>query len=205
MSVVGKRVVGLRVVGKSVVGICVVGVSVVGARVVGVCVFGAGVLGVGVASASHAAVSLSVPAEHDRLPIREYPLLHAGVHKLPLARLAVHAPAAPFVGGADASHASALHTAVSDSVPAAQDRLPASVYPLSHVGVHAAPLARLAVHVPAAPFAGAADASHLGMKVGEGVGAAKRTQHTILLRRTHALVFRTSCGCWRGCPRVARC
>ncbi len=50
-----------------------------------------------------------------------YPLLHVGVHELPLARLAVHGPASPFVGAADASHALALHTAVLVvSVPAVQ-------------------------------------------------------------------------------------
>ena len=46
------------------------------------------------------------------VPTTVYPLLHVGVHELPLARLAVHGPASPFVGAADASHALALHTAV---------------------------------------------------------------------------------------------
>ena len=45
------------------------------------------------------------------MPDTVYPVLHVGVHELPLARLAVHGPASPFVGAADASHA-LLHTAV---------------------------------------------------------------------------------------------
>ena len=50
--------------------------------------------------------------------------------------------------------AAALHTAVVVvSVPAVHVLVPASVYPLLHVGVHELPLARLAVHMPAAPFA----------------------------------------------------
>jgi hypothetical protein len=97
---------------------------------------------------------VSVPAVHIRLPVSVYPLLHVGVHELPLGRLAVHVPAAPFVGAADASHGLALHTAVLVvSVPAVHIRLPVSVYPLLHVGVHERPLGRLAVHVPAVPFA----------------------------------------------------
>ncbi len=46
------------------------------------------------------------------MPDTVYPLLHVGVHELPLARLAVHGVATPKVGAADASHALALHTAV---------------------------------------------------------------------------------------------
>ena len=46
------------------------------------------------------------------MPDTVYPLLHVGVHELPLARLVVHGLASPFVGAADASHALALHTAV---------------------------------------------------------------------------------------------
>ena len=41
-----------------------------------------------------------------------YPLLQEGVHELPLARLDVHVPKAPFVG-AVSLHGSGLHTAVS--------------------------------------------------------------------------------------------
>ena len=58
-----------------------------------------------------------------------YPLLHVGVHELPLARLPVHGVANPFVGAADASHGLALHTAVSvNSVPNRQVLVPDTVY-----------------------------------------------------------------------------
>ena len=58
-----------------------------------------------------------------------YPLLHVGVHELPLARLAVHGVANPFVGAADASHGLALHTAVLVvSVPNRQVLVPDTVY-----------------------------------------------------------------------------
>ena len=90
-----------------------------------------------------------------------YPLLHVGVHELPLARLAVHGVANPFVGATDASHGLALHTAVLVvSVPAVHVLVPDTVYPLLHVGVHELPLARLAVHGVATPNVGAVDASH---------------------------------------------
>ena len=46
------------------------------------------------------------------MPNTVYPLLHVGVHELPLARLAVHGLASPFAGVAAALHALALHTAV---------------------------------------------------------------------------------------------
>jgi hypothetical protein len=114
----------------------------------------------------HATVlEISAPAVHALVPVRVYPLLHVGVHELPLARLAVQSPASPFVGAADASHASALHTAVlTVSVPAEHDRLPDSVYPALHDGVHEAPLARLPpVHVPRPPFVGAETAQGFGV------------------------------------------
>ncbi len=46
------------------------------------------------------------------MPDTVYPLLHVGVHELPLARLDVHGLASPFAGAVAASHALALHTAV---------------------------------------------------------------------------------------------
>jgi hypothetical protein len=113
------------------------------------------------ALALQANVLLNVPAKHDLLPDAVYPLLHVGVHELPLARLAVQSPSAPFVVAAVASHALALHTAVSVvSVPAAQVLVPETVYPLLHVGVHELPLARLPVHGVASPLVGTAAASH---------------------------------------------
>ena len=70
------------------------------------------------------------------MPDAVYPLLHVGVHELPLVRLDVHGPASPFAGAADASHGLGLHTAVSVRVAPSllQYREPASVYPLLHVG-----------------------------------------------------------------------
>jgi hypothetical protein len=111
--------------------------------------------------APHVALPERLPREHENVPVPEivYPLLHVGVHELPLARLAVHVPSAPLAGAVTAQGL-APHTTVLLSVPAAHDRLPEIVYPLLHVGVHEAPLARLAVHVPATPFVSAADASH---------------------------------------------
>ena len=120
-----------------------------------------------------------------------YPLLHVGVHELPLARLAVHGPASPFVGAGDASHALALHTAVLIvSVPNRQVLVPDTVYPLLHVGVHELPLARLVLHGVATPSGGAADASHASL-------------HTAVLvvsvPAVHVCTFRTSrCGCCEG-------
>jgi hypothetical protein len=107
--------------------------------------------------APHATVSVSVPAEHDRLPDIVYPLLHVGVHELPLARLDAHVPNAPLAGAVNV-HGFALHAAVSVSVPDEHDRLPVTVYPVLHVGVHELPLARTEVHGDATPFDGAADA-----------------------------------------------
>ncbi len=46
------------------------------------------------------------------VPDTVYPLLHVGVHELPLARLDVHGIASPFAGAVAALHALALHTAV---------------------------------------------------------------------------------------------
>ena len=88
-----------------------------------------------------------------------YPLLHVGVHELPLARLDVHGPASPFVGAADASHGLGLHTAVLVRLYLEHDLEPASVYPLLHVGAHELPLGRTEGHGDATPFVIAADAS----------------------------------------------
>ena len=108
-----------------------------------------------------AVLVVSVPAAHVLVPISVYPLLHVGVHELPLARLDVHVPASPFIGAVAASHALALHAAVLVvNVPAEHVLVPDTVYPLLHVGVHELPLASVAVHVPASPFVGAAEASH---------------------------------------------
>jgi hypothetical protein len=109
----------------------------------------------------HVALPDRLPREQESAPVPDivYPLLHVGAHALPLARLDVQVPSAPFAGAVTA-HGLAVHPAVSVNVPAAHDRLPVIVYPLLHVGVHVLPLARLDVHVPAAPLVGASDASH---------------------------------------------
>jgi hypothetical protein len=54
--------------------------------------------------APHTAVSVSAPAEHDRPPASVYLLLHVGVHDVPLARLDVHVPKAPFEMAPRAQH-----------------------------------------------------------------------------------------------------
>jgi hypothetical protein len=89
-----------------------------------------------------------------------YPLLHVGVHELPLARLDVHGLASPFVGAVDASHGLGLHAKVSVYEPREHDLPPDAVYPPLHVGVHEAPLSRLESQEPAPPFVGAAAALH---------------------------------------------
>jgi hypothetical protein len=48
-----------------------------------------------------------VPAEHDLLPDAVYPLLHVGVHELPIARLDVQSPSAPLDGAGVASQVGA--------------------------------------------------------------------------------------------------
>ena len=47
------------------------------------------------------------------------------------------------------------------SVPRVHELVPDTVYPESHVGWHVEPLARELVQLPAPPFVGAADASHV--------------------------------------------
>jgi hypothetical protein len=85
------------------------------------------------------------------------------------------------LAGGVTTHGFAPHATVSVSAPALHDRLPDIVYPLSHVGVHELPLARLDVHVPNAPFVVAVNVQEfsvgegvirvsVGVSVGEGVG-----------------------------------
>jgi hypothetical protein len=95
------------------------------------------------------------------VPNTVYPLLHVGVHPLPLARLDVHGVAIPFVIAAAALHGLGLQTAVFVvNVPVVHVLVPDTLYPLLHVGVHELPLARLDVHGVATPFVSPADASH---------------------------------------------
>jgi hypothetical protein len=51
-----------------------------------------------------AVLVVSVPKVQILVPEIIYPLLHVGVHELPLARLPVHGVASPLVGTAAASH-----------------------------------------------------------------------------------------------------
>jgi hypothetical protein len=128
--------------------------------------------GVGVTLGVGVAMHVMMPELPDKTPYQQinspdtvYPSLHDGVHELPLARLEVHPPSAPLVGGVTA-HGLALHAAVFVvSAPKLQVRVPDVVYPLLHVGVHELPLARLDVHGVASPFVGAVAASHgLGLQ-----------------------------------------
>ena len=53
--------------------------------------------------------AVSVPKEeHELVPDTVYPESHSGWHVEPLTRVSVHVPAAPLVGGEDASHALSL-------------------------------------------------------------------------------------------------
>ena len=109
----------------------------------------------------HAAeLGIRMLAVQDLVPDTIYPSLHVGVHELPLARLAVHGVASPNVGAADASHGLALHTTLSESMPAAQVLVPDNVYPLLHVGMHDFPPSTVEVHVPMPPFVGATTFKH---------------------------------------------
>ncbi len=88
--------------------------------------------------AVHVTVPDTTPAEHEYVlaPVLTYAgVLHIGVHELPLARLDVHVPKAPFAG-AVIVHGLALHTAVLVRLAPSvlQYREPESVYPLLHVG-----------------------------------------------------------------------
>ena len=61
-----------------------------------------------VTTAVHVA-AVSVPKEeHELVPDTVYPESHSGWHVEPLTRVSVHVPAAPLVGGEDASHALSL-------------------------------------------------------------------------------------------------
>eukprot|EP01045_Picozoa_sp_COSAG04_P054315 COSAG04_NODE_24204_length_325_cov_0.991150_1_plen_76_part_10 len=64
----------------------------------------------------------------------------------------------PFTGAVEASHEFGLHVAAV-STPFMHDVLPDTVYPDLQVGEQVEPEASVAVQVPLAPFAGAADAS----------------------------------------------
>ena len=75
----------------------------------------------------HTAVSVRVPALHDLVPERVYPVLHDGVHAAPCARVEVQSFRAPLVMAPDASQELPLHTAVSVRMPALHDLLPERV------------------------------------------------------------------------------
>ena len=89
--------------------------------------------------AVHVTVPDKAPAKHEYVPAPVWTyagVLHVGVHDIPLGRLDVQLPKAPF-SGAVIVHGLALHTAVSVASPppsALQYREPESVYPLLHVG-----------------------------------------------------------------------
>ena len=61
--------------------------------------------------------AVSSPARHEDGPDTKYPSLHSGWHDAPLARELVQSPAAPLVGGAEASHGSGLHVPLVSTPP----------------------------------------------------------------------------------------
>ena len=122
---------------------------------------------VGAVDASHgvavqAAVSVRVPLLHDLEPETVYPVSQVGVHDEPLARVDVQSFRAPLVMAPDASHGVAVQAAVSVRVPLLHDLEPETVYPVSQVGVHDEPLARVDVQSFRAPLVMAPDASQGG-------------------------------------------
>ena len=60
--------------------------------------------------AVHSTVPDRTPAEHEYVPdpVWTYPVLHEGVHELPLARFEGHGPKAPFSGDV-IGHGSGMH------------------------------------------------------------------------------------------------
>jgi hypothetical protein len=60
-----------------------------------------------------------VPATHVYEPDKTYPVLHDGVHVVPLAMLAVHVPRAPFIG-AETAHGLGVGASVGAHVLAAR-------------------------------------------------------------------------------------
>ena len=73
----------------------------------------------------HTAVSVRIPAAHDLVPDRVYPVLHVGAHVEPLARVFGQGDALPKLMGSAASlHGSAERLAVSVIAPSLHDRDP---------------------------------------------------------------------------------
>ena len=66
--------------------------------------------------AEHVA-AVRVPAVQELVPETVCPELHVGWHDVPLARELVQSPAAPLVGGAEASHGSGLHVPLVSTPP----------------------------------------------------------------------------------------
>ncbi len=60
----------------------------------------------------------------------------------------------------------AVHVALPERLPSEQEYVPPPVwtYPVLHAGAHAAPLARINVHVPKAPFVGAVTVHGRGLQ-----------------------------------------
>ena len=76
-------------------------------------------------SGSQLVLSVRMPALHDLVPDRVYPVLHVGVQEDQCARVEVQAePGSPLGMAPDASHELPLHTAVSVRMPALHDLLP---------------------------------------------------------------------------------
>ena len=72
----------------------------------------------------HVMLPERLPREQENVPVPDivYPLLHAGAHVHPLARLDVHVPSAPLVGAVTA-HGLALHVALPERLPREQENV----------------------------------------------------------------------------------
>ena len=104
---------------------------------------------------SEHAAAVSCPARHEDGPDTEYPSLHSGWHDVPLARELVQFPAAPLVGGAEASHGSGLHVPLVSHTPSRTRQ----GNPVLLRGA-AEPLERELAQFPLPPFAGVGISSH---------------------------------------------
>ena len=73
----------------------------------------------------HVTLPERLPREQENVPVPDivYPLLHAGAHVHPLARLDVHVPSAPLVGAVTA-HGFASHVALPERLPRAHETVP---------------------------------------------------------------------------------
>jgi len=114
-------------------------------------------------------VAVSHPSWHFRTAETAYPALHEGRHDAPLAKVSVQLPIPPLATEKlleMAHHPLATHVAALLKLPRVQIVGPDDEYPALHEILQEAPLAKVPVHVPNAPFVGAVAALHgLGLHV----------------------------------------